>query len=130
MPEVQAARSGGGGHNGSMDAAVQDYIDAIDADHRPLFDRVHGLILAAHPDVAVTISYQMPTYKRAGRRLYLATWTHGVSLYGWDKGHDGGFAERHPELLTGKGTLRLRPADAEAIADQELTDLVRAALDG
>ena len=30
--------------------AVQAYIDGIDPDQRPLFDRVQGLILAARPD--------------------------------------------------------------------------------
>ncbi len=131
-----ASRHGGrlGDHNGAMDDAVQDYIDAIPTDHRPLFDRLHGLILSvleAHPDDGpqIVLSYQMPTYKLGRRRLYVGAWKHGVSIYGWDKGHDAGFAERHPELLTGKGTVQLRPADAAAIADAELLDLVRASLE-
>ena len=32
------------------DDAVQAYVDAIDAEHRPLFDRLHGLIVAACPE--------------------------------------------------------------------------------
>lgn len=28
-----------------MDDVVRDYIDAIDPEHRPLFDRIHQLIL-------------------------------------------------------------------------------------
>ena len=35
-----------------MDDAVRDYIDAIAPEHRPLFDRLHRLILEAHPDAA------------------------------------------------------------------------------
>ena len=113
-----------------MDAAVKDYIDSIRAEHRPLFDRLHRLILETHPEAAVVISYQMPTYKVGRRRLFLGVWKHGVSIYGWDHGQDGGFTARHPELKTGQGTLRLRPGDAAGIADDEFRDLVRAALDG
>lgn len=113
-----------------MDEDVQRYVDEIPADRRPLFDRVHGLIMAAYPDAEVLISYKMPTYKVGDRRLYLAAWAHGVSLYGSDDGNDGGFSARHPELTSGRGTIRLRPSDAAEIDDAELTSLVRAALDG
>jgi uncharacterized protein YdhG (YjbR/CyaY superfamily) len=112
-----------------MDDAVRDYIDAIPSEHRPLFDRLHQLVLEAHPDAAVVLSYQIPTYKVGRRRLFLGVWRHGVSVYGWQEGRDAGFSERHPELRTGKGTIRLRPADAAAISDDELRDLARAALD-
>jgi uncharacterized protein YdhG (YjbR/CyaY superfamily) len=111
-----------------MDAGVQHYMDAIPDDHRPLYDRVHNLIVEVQPDVSVTMSYNMPTYRMGRRRLYVATWKHGVSLYGWPKDHDGGFAARHPELLAGKGTIRLTPDAAATISDDELRDLVHAAL--
>ncbi len=45
-----------------MDAAAQGYIDAIDPEHRPLFDRIHGLVLGLYPDAEVVLSYKMPTY--------------------------------------------------------------------
>ena len=32
-------------HNGAMDDAVRDYLDAIAPEHRPLFDRLHRLVL-------------------------------------------------------------------------------------
>lgn len=113
-----------------MDEAVRSYIDAIAPEHRPLFDRIHRLILEAHPDAAVRLSYKIPTYEVGHRRLYVGVWKHGVSFYGWEEGRDAGFIARHPELTTGKGTLRLRPDDAAGIPDDELGDLVRAALDG
>lgn len=113
-----------------MDDAAQDYIDAIDPEHRPLFDRLHRLILESHPDAEVVFSYQMPTYKVDRYRLYVGVWKHGVSIYGWGQGRDGGFVSRHPELTTGKGTIRLRPDDAAGITDHELRDLVRGALGG
>lgn len=112
-----------------MDEGVQAYIDRIEARNRPLFDRVHGLILAAHPEVAVVISYQMPTYRLGGRRLHVGTWKHGLSLYGWPQGREAGFTARHPGLKTSKGTIRIRPEDAAGISDDELTGLIRAALE-
>jgi hypothetical protein len=112
-----------------MDDAVRRYVDAIPPEHRPLFDRVHRLILDLHPDAEVVISYQMPTYRVGRRRLHVATWAHGVSFYGWSAEHDGGFTERHPELMSGRGTIRLRPEDAAQITDDELRDLVRSAVD-
>jgi uncharacterized protein YdhG (YjbR/CyaY superfamily) len=111
-----------------VDTAVREYIERIDARHRPLFDRVHELILAAYPEAAVVISYQMPTYRVLRRRLYLGVWQHGISLYGWPQGQDGGFTARHPELRSGKGTIRIRADDAGGITDDELDSLVRAAL--
>jgi uncharacterized protein YdhG (YjbR/CyaY superfamily) len=42
-----------------MDEAVRSYIAAIEPAHRALFDRVHGLILTAHPEAVVSISYQI-----------------------------------------------------------------------
>ena len=118
-----------GGHNGGMDEAVKSYIDGIDPAYRPLFDRIHRLILAAHPDAAVVLSYQIPTYKVGRRRLYVGAWQHGISIYGWGQDRDGGFIARHPELRTSKGTIKLRPQDAAAIADDELGGLVSAALE-
>jgi uncharacterized protein YdhG (YjbR/CyaY superfamily) len=111
-----------------VDADVRAYVDAIPPEHRPLFDRLHGLILAVHPEAAVTISYKMPTYRVGSHRLYVGAWAHGLSLYGWGQGRDGGFTDRHPELLSGKGTIRLRTADADRIPDDELRGLIGAAL--
>ena len=111
-----------------MEDAVRDYVDAIPSEHRPLFDRLHRLILEVHSDASVVISYQIPTYKVGRNRLYLGVWKHGVSIYGWGQGRDAGFTARHPELITGRGTIQLRPDDAAGIPDDEFRDLVRAAL--
>lgn len=113
-----------------MDDAVRDYIEAIAAEHRPLFDRLHRLVLEVHPDATMVLAYQIPTYKVGRRRLFIGAWKHGVSIYGWDQGRDAGFTARHPGLRTGKGTIQLRPDDALGIPDDEFRDLVRAALEG
>jgi uncharacterized protein YdhG (YjbR/CyaY superfamily) len=130
MPKTPDSRSSApGSHDAQVDQAVQDYIDAIPPEHRPLFDRLHQLILQARPDAAVVLSYQMPTYKAGRRRLFLGVWKHGVSLYGWQEGRDGGFTSRHPELKTSKGTIQLRPEDAADLPDDEFRDLARSALE-
>jgi uncharacterized protein YdhG (YjbR/CyaY superfamily) len=112
-----------------IDEDAQGYIDRIAAEHRPLFDRLHRLILATYPDAAVVLSYKMPTYRVGNRRLHVGAWKHGVSIYGWQQGGADAFTARHSALKTSKGTLRLRPEDAATISDGELSDLVRAALD-
>ena len=111
-----------------MDPAVAGYIDAIPAQHRALFDRIHQLILDSCPGAAVGLSYNMPTYRLGTQRLHLGVWKHGVSLYGWKAHGDGGFTARHPDLQTSTGTIRLRSATAAAIADHEVRELARAAL--
>lgn len=113
-----------------VDRAVADYLEAIPAKYRPLFDRLHGLILDACPEATLAMSYKMPTYKMGGRRLHLAVWKHGVSIYGWKRQGDGGFTPAHPELQTSTGTIQLRLEDAALIADDEFRELVRAALRG
>ena len=111
-----------------MDDAVREYVENIGPEYRPLFDRLHGLILAEYPEANVVLSYQMPTYKVGKNRLHLAVWQHGVSIYGWQADSNAGFRERHPDLIHSKTTIRLRPEDAAAIPDSEFSDLIRAAL--
>src|SRR6516225_2709839 len=91
-----------GGQNRRMDEAVRAYIDVIAPEYRALFDRLHRLILAAHPDAALALSYQIPTYRVGNRRLYVGAWQHGLSVYGWQADRDAGFSARHPELKAGK----------------------------
>jgi uncharacterized protein YdhG (YjbR/CyaY superfamily) len=112
-----------------MDDALRAYIEAITPEHRPLFDRLHRLILEARPDATVVLSYDMPTYKAGRSRVYLGAWKHGLSIYGWQRGRDAGFTDRHPELKSGAGTIRLRPDDAATITDDELLDLFRSVLE-
>lgn len=108
---------------------VQSYIDAIGPEQRSLFDRLHGIVLAAHPDAEVALSYDMPAYRVGERRLNIGVWKHGVSVYGWRRDNDGGFVARHPEMSSGKGTIRIRPRQAEAISDDEFRGLLGGALE-
>ena len=54
-----------------MDDAARDYVEALASESRPLFDRVHRLILEVHPDAAVVLSHRMPTYVVGRCRLYV-----------------------------------------------------------
>ena len=112
---------------GVMDEAVLGYRDEMDGECRPVFDRLHRLIVAMCPDADVVLSYGMPTYRVGRRRLNIGVWKHGLSLYVSPE-RDGGFSARHPESAAGKGTIKLRPADAAGIPDAEFQDLIRAAL--
>jgi uncharacterized protein YdhG (YjbR/CyaY superfamily) len=111
-----------------MDEAVRDYLDAIPGGQRLLFDRIHQLILQVHPNAAVIMSYRMPTFVVGRHRLYVGVWKHGLSFYGWQPGRDAGFRDRHPDLVTGQGTLKLGPDAAARIPDTELRDFLRATL--
>ena len=111
-----------------MDEAVRGYVDAIAVEHRQVFDRLHRLIIETHPGAVVMLSYGIPTYKVGTRRLYVGAWKHGLSIYGWQQGGDAGFTARHPALRKGKGTIQLRPEDADRLSDEEFRELVRAAL--
>jgi uncharacterized protein YdhG (YjbR/CyaY superfamily) len=113
--------------SGVMDDAVRRYRDEMDGEYRPVFDRLHRLIMAVCPDAQLVLSYGMPTYRIGRRRLNIGVWKHGLSLY-VSPNRDGGFSARHPELAAGKGTIKLRPADAAGVPDAEFKDLIRAAL--
>lgn len=112
---------------GLMDEAVRRYLDEMDSEYRPVFDRLHQLISATCPGAEVALSYGMPTYRTGRRRLNIGAWKHGLSLY-VSPSRDGGFSGRHPELAAGKGTIRLTPEGAAHIPDVEFQDLIRAAL--
>ncbi|SHM78722.1 iron chaperone [Actinacidiphila paucisporea] len=112
-----------------MDAEVQAYVNGITSVHRPLFERVHRLIMEAYPEAGLVLSYGMPTYRVGGRKLHVGVWQHGVSVYGWDKERAAPFTSRHPDLVSGKGTIRLRSEQAAGVTDEELGELIRASLE-
>jgi Domain of unknown function (DU1801) len=115
--------------SGVTDEAVRRYLDEMDSEYRPVFDRLHQLMMAACPDAELVLSYGMPTFRVGRRRLNVGAWLHGLSLY-VSPNRDGGFSARHPALAAGKGTIKIRPADAAGITDAEFQDLFRAALLG
>ena len=108
-----------------MPPEVQASIDGIPPGHRPLFERLHRLILTAHPGAQVTLSYKMPAYKAGEPAPVRRRLEHGILVSGWQKDRDGGFASRHPELVTSKRTLQLRDGDAAGIGDEDFLGVAR-----
>src|SRR5260370_39717899 len=98
-----------------MAPAVVEYVNAIPPAHRPLFDRIHLLILDTCPDATVVLSYKMPTYQIGIRRLHLGARKHGVSLDEWKGQGDGGAAPRPPDLDASGRPIRIRSYAAAAI---------------
>jgi uncharacterized protein YdhG (YjbR/CyaY superfamily) len=111
-----------------MNRDVQRYINGIAPEHRPMFDRLQGLVLDVHPEAKIDWSYKMPTYRVGERRIFLAVWKHGLSIYGVGPGRDAGFLTRHSALIASRGTIRLKPKDAADIPDDEFREMIRAAL--
>ena len=121
-----------GGLNGAVTTPippdVQAYIDGVAPEHRPMWDRVEGLVRALHPDVEMRITYDMPTFVVGEHRLPVGVWKHGLSLYGLHEGNDAGFIARHPELSSGRGTVKVPTSRAADITDDELISTLKAVL--
>ena len=108
---------------------VAGYIAAIAPAGRPLFDRLHRLVLEVHPEATLVLSYRMPTYRVGPHKLHVGAWKHGLSVYGWQRGRELAFTTRYPGTKTSTGTIRLTPEDFATVSDDDLVELVRAALD-
>jgi uncharacterized protein YdhG (YjbR/CyaY superfamily) len=108
--------------------AFQQFVEGIAPEFRPLFDRVDRLTRALHPEATVGISYAMPTYWVGKRRLNVGVWKHGLSIYGWMQDRPSAFLSNHPKLVTSTGTIRLTPADAAALTDAEIGEVIASSL--
>ena len=114
----------------TMDAGVRDYIDAIGPEQRPLFDRLHRIVLAVHPKADVALSYGMPAYRVGARRLNIGVWRHGVSVYGWRSGTATvASSPATPSCGAARGRSGSVRRDAEGISDGELRTLLGGALE-
>jgi uncharacterized protein YdhG (YjbR/CyaY superfamily) len=105
---------------------VRAYIEALDAPHRRLFDRLHELILAELPDASIVISYGIPLYKVGRRHVGLnAGRSNGVTLTTTSPAHIEEFRRRHPEFRANKASIQFRFDDE--LPDDDITDVVRRA---
>lgn len=107
---------------------VQTYLDGIAVEHRSMWHRVQRLVRELHAGAELHITYGMPTFIVGERRLPVGVWKHGLSLYGLDESNDAGFIARHPELASGRGTVKLPTRRADDFSDEELTATLRAVL--
>jgi len=99
-----------------MREEVQRFIDAVPADRRPLFDRLHALILGLYPHAEVVISYGVPTYRAKPGWVALSYWKFGVSLYPNGPHHIAEFKAKYPAIKTGKGSINFRVTDVVPLA--------------
>jgi uncharacterized protein YdhG (YjbR/CyaY superfamily) len=110
-----------------VDASVQRYINAVPAKQRPLFDRLHSLILELYPDADVVTSYQIPTYKARGGRVSLGLWKDGVSLYTTGPEYVECFRSKHPTIKTGKASINFRLTDE--LPEDDVREVVERAIE-
>ena len=109
-----------------MNEDVQRYIDALPASHRPMFDRLQGLILDEIPEAEVVFSYQIPLYKMGKRHVGLnAGRPDGITLTATSPDHIAEFKRRHPQFKTNKASIRFGLDDE--LPEDDIRDVVRRA---
>ena len=94
-----------------MNEEVQRFIDAIPEDRRPLYDKLHALIMGMYPDAEVVIWYGVPTYRAKSGWVSLGPWKRGVSLYSGHPHLIDEFRAEHPDIKTGRGSINLKVTD-------------------
>ena len=105
---------------------VDDYIDALDAPHRRLFDHLQDLILDELPDAEVVFSYQIPMYKVGRQRVGLSAHrTGGVTLTTTAPEYIAAFKKSHPQFKTNKASIQFDFDDD--IPDDAVRDVIKRA---
>jgi uncharacterized protein YdhG (YjbR/CyaY superfamily) len=94
-----------------MNKEVQRYVEAVEDERRPLFDKLQALILGLYPDAEVVISYSIPTYKAKSGWVALGYWKSGVSIYTNGPHHIAEFKAQYPRIKTGKGSINFKITD-------------------
>ena len=108
--------AGGAGPRVSAEAAA--FIAQVPDPDRPLFDRLHALILDERPDADVVISYGIPLYKVGKRHVGLnPRRVGGVTLTTTSPDHIEAFRRRHPGFRTNVASIRFDRADDLPEAD-------------
>jgi len=100
----------------------QDYIDSVQDDRRSLMLHLNAIIQQVYPILEPVIWYGLLTYRKSkGWRNWVALGYRkdGVTLY-TNGSHADQFKTRHPEVQTGKGSLRFKPGDTLPVDDLKL----------
>jgi uncharacterized protein YdhG (YjbR/CyaY superfamily) len=109
-----------------MPADVVAYIEAVDPEHRKLFDELHELILETIPEAEVRISYQIPLYEAGKLHVGLNARAAGlVTLTTTSPDHIAGFKAKYPALKTGKASIQFRFGDE--LPRDGISDVIRQA---
>ena len=105
---------------------VVAYLASLPEDRKAVLMALHELVLATIPVAVVDMRYRMPTYHAGEGWVALANQKRYVSLYTCGANHLLSFRDKHPEINTGKGCIRLNPARPLPLED--LADVIRHAI--
>lgn len=100
----------------------QDYIDSVQDDRRSLMLHLNAIIQEVYPSLEPVIWYGLLAYRKSkGWRNWVALGYRkdGVTLF-TNGSHADQFKTRHPEVQTGKGSLRFKPGDTLPVEDIKL----------
>jgi uncharacterized protein YdhG (YjbR/CyaY superfamily) len=94
-----------------MKSEVQNYIVQVTDERRLLFLKLQSLIYNLYPNAVASISYGIVKYSLPSGWGFLGYWKEGVSLYtGYIKALPD-FVSKHPQIKTGKGSIKLKLTD-------------------
>jgi uncharacterized protein YdhG (YjbR/CyaY superfamily) len=62
-------------------ASIDDYLEAVSPDARPILEEIRGVIQNAVPDATETISYRMPAFKLVRTFIYFAAFKKHIGIY-------------------------------------------------
>jgi uncharacterized protein YdhG (YjbR/CyaY superfamily) len=89
-----------------MPGTLEDYLAELSPAVRSVVDEIRRIVVQEFPAATESISYDIPTFSVAGRRLvHIAGWSKHVSIYPVPKSDEQLLSELGP-YLSGKGTLK------------------------
>ena len=89
-----------------MPVTLDGYLTALTPGARAVVDEIRRIVAEEFPAAAEAISYDIPTFSIAGKRLvHVAGWSKHVSLYPVPKSDEELLRDLGP-YLSGKGTLK------------------------
>ena len=94
-----------------MNNDVQDYIESVPEERKPLFNKLVSLILELYPNADVKMWYRMPTFRAKSGWVALANQKYYVSLYTNSAEHIREFKAKYPNIKTGTACLNLKLKD-------------------
>jgi uncharacterized protein YdhG (YjbR/CyaY superfamily) len=62
-------------------ASIDDYIETVSVDAKPILEELRKLIQTTVPDATETISYQMPAFKLGRTFIYFAAFKKHIGIY-------------------------------------------------
>jgi uncharacterized protein YdhG (YjbR/CyaY superfamily) len=89
-----------------MPTTLDHYLAALSPGVRTVVDEVRRMVVDEFPTATESISYDIPTFSIAGKRLvHVAGWARHVSIYPVPRNDEQLMADLGP-YLSGKGTLK------------------------